>query len=960
MTGSPTACSICGAALSAGEACPACTVVTPVPTDTAERRILTLCFVDLVASTELAERLGLEDYDSTLQGFLRLTESTIGEFRGRIIQDYGDGILACFGLDEGAEDAALAGLGCALALVSRIPQQLKGCNARVGLHAGTVLCRIDAAGDQRPQLTGLDLNIAARIEAEAHPATVLASDQFTAFVKRLADLDITDTRHLRLRGTSTETALHQIGGFRLVQTEASAKRLLERDDLIKRCLDPAQGHLLVAGPPGIGKTSLVQALMARAASDHPVTLLCARSNLTRSPMVPMTEWLRGLLPGEGDLSERLALSGITLSPDLHPALSEILNPLLTALPHPELALQTRRQNRIAAAGAILTDRLRDPKALLLFDDFHWCDVDSREVVSRLLRADPPVAGRILLFSRPNPDVLEFAATHQVDHVTVPALSDAAARRVMQGEVPQTFPHEVEERLIETSGGNPLFLRLLARAEALSPGTGNKSLPPPTIEATIQHLLGELGPLKETVLTASVIGRQFNLSHLRHLMDSSLDLDAQISSLTRLDVIFGEGDGHAFHHVLIRDCAYNMLPLRRRRVLHEAFARILLTHYPAEAATYPEIVADHFLDAEAMDEAIGPCLSAGVKFLGSASFEAATHYLETAVQTLAAHPAPDKTVSDLLIKGQTLLGATKVQRFGFSHPEVARAYEELDDSVTRLNASGLERMYALYGLFANSIIGGKVRGSRALLDRMEQIADPESPDQQILYLVNETAYLMYSGEFEAALRAGRKLQAVYDTDSHGQMFYLLGADPLVSVLSAESYIQTVLGRPDLGQAALEAALAHIDRIGARLQLPWLHIFAAQSFCIADERAAFQYHLETGLALADAQGAVFWTVVGNLWKSMDAVWQGMPAAGEAGLAQLIPTAEAIGLRLGWPIFASAQAEALAARGEWDAADKLSRAALERIDQHGERLWAAQVRASRGRIVNLITSGGAQVQA
>ncbi|HMS94741.1 MAG TPA: hypothetical protein PKA03_05900, partial [Tabrizicola sp.] len=79
--------------------------------DKAERRILTICFVDLVASTEMAERLGLEDYDAALQTFHALSQRVIGDFRGRIIQHYGDGVLACFGIDEGPEDAALTGLG---------------------------------------------------------------------------------------------------------------------------------------------------------------------------------------------------------------------------------------------------------------------------------------------------------------------------------------------------------------------------------------------------------------------------------------------------------------------------------------------------------------------------------------------------------------------------------------------------------------------------------------------------------------------------------------------------------------------------------------------------------------------------------------------------------------------------------------------------------------------------------
>ncbi len=169
--------------------------------DKAERRILTICFVDLVASTEMAERLGLEDYDATLQGFHALTARVFAAFRGRVIQHYGDGVLACFGIDEGPEDAALTGLGCALAMVDTVSKDLPGCVARAGLHAGTFLCRVGAGDDGRPQLSGLDLNIAARVQGEAGPGKVMASDRFAGFVSRLAKLEVSETRSVRFKGT---------------------------------------------------------------------------------------------------------------------------------------------------------------------------------------------------------------------------------------------------------------------------------------------------------------------------------------------------------------------------------------------------------------------------------------------------------------------------------------------------------------------------------------------------------------------------------------------------------------------------------------------------------------------------------------------------------------------------------------------------------------------------------------
>ena len=912
--------------------------------DKAERRILTICFVDLVASTEMAERLGLEDYDATLQGFHALTEKVFSAFRGRVIQHYGDGVLACFGIDEGPEDAALTGLGCALAMVDTVSKELPGCVARAGLHAGTFLCRVGASDDGRPQLSGLDLNIAARVQGEAAPGKVMASDRFAGFVSRLAKLDVAETRTVRFKGTSTDTTVHEINGFKVVRPDHGTSRLLERETLAWECLNGDVHRFLLVGPAGIGKSALAQALMSQAGIGRATVPLSARSNLTRSPLLPVTEWLRGLLPGQGSLADQLAACGITLAPALHDGLAEILDPARVAIPHPEFSLQLRRQNRIEAAVALLTDRLADPLSLLFFDDFHWCDSDTREVIGRLMKAGPEVAGRVIVLSRPTPEVMDHARVEGFETVQVPPLSAEASRQVMQDEIQESFSAAVEDRLVDVAGGNPLFLRALARAEKLSPSVEGQSLPPPTIEATIQHLLEELRTLKETVLTAAVIGRNFRLEHLKHLIDDDVDLAAQGAELIKLGILEAEPQGFGFHHILLRDCAYNMLPARRRRQLHGRFAGVLQDHYPDEAAAYPELVADHYLQAEAMGEAVAPCMAAGIKFLGSATFDAASTYLEQALSVLSAVPDPDKPTSDALIQAQTLLGATKVQRFGFSHPEVAKAYDELDASVTRLNAGSRARMYALYGIFAKTTIGGRMHESADLLATMQRVANPDSSEEQILYLTNKTAHLMYSGALDAALQAGAELKAIYDPAQHGQLFYLLGADPLVSVLSAECHINILLGRKDQGMAALKDALDQIDRVGARLQLPWVHVFAAQAFCLTGDRAAFDHHLETGLGYAAAQGHAFWTVIGQLWKSMDAVWQGHAAAGEAGLSQLMPVADAIGLQLGWPVYASAQAQALAARGEVDAARNLAQAAVDRMEAQGERIWEGRVIQTR----------------
>ena len=98
--------------------CPKCgRVLGPVssPKSHTEKRILTLLFADLVGSTALAEASGLEGYDAVVQTFHKSALDIVTAYGGVIVQSYGDGIFATFGLHKDGEDAALAALAAGLA-----------------------------------------------------------------------------------------------------------------------------------------------------------------------------------------------------------------------------------------------------------------------------------------------------------------------------------------------------------------------------------------------------------------------------------------------------------------------------------------------------------------------------------------------------------------------------------------------------------------------------------------------------------------------------------------------------------------------------------------------------------------------------------------------------------------------------------------------------------------------------
>ena len=119
-----------------------------------------------------------------LEAYHRISAEAIAAHGGRMLLLYGDGALACFGLSQDAENAALAAVTAMLEIVRAVPRALDGVEVRVGVHSGTVLYRPQTEGSLAAQITGLDVNIAARVQGLAPPGGVVATATTMGFLAR--------------------------------------------------------------------------------------------------------------------------------------------------------------------------------------------------------------------------------------------------------------------------------------------------------------------------------------------------------------------------------------------------------------------------------------------------------------------------------------------------------------------------------------------------------------------------------------------------------------------------------------------------------------------------------------------------------------------------------------------------------------------------------------------------------
>jgi len=298
--------------------------------EASHRRFLTIEFIDLVGSTDLAESLDPEDLGPLLRRYHRLALSVMERFGGFVAQVFGDGILVYFGYPTAHEHEAERAVRAALALLQQLRtldtnvhgKTLPRFEARIGIHSGLVVIAQAlqvSAGVSRHDVVGEAINLAARLQAEAAPGGIAISQETMELVEGLfafRSLGIKSVKGLlrkvevyevlrALPGTKrTEFRLRR-GATRMVGRESAIERILSCWSAVKdgsRCQTIA-----VVGDAGVGKTRLMLELSGRPESVD-ATLLQAQCHeiFASTPMYPLGAflWARAGLLADDEESVR--------------------------------------------------------------------------------------------------------------------------------------------------------------------------------------------------------------------------------------------------------------------------------------------------------------------------------------------------------------------------------------------------------------------------------------------------------------------------------------------------------------------------------------------------------------------------------------------------------------------------------------------------------------------------------
>ena len=912
---------------------------TPQPENPADIRTLTIAFLDIVGSTRHASEQDLEEYDAFLEQAFDLIQATVSAYGGQMLERWGDGALAVFGMVQDAEDAAAAAIKACLTICNHAPDQC-GADIRAGLHSGAVVCRTGETPALPKRITGLDVTIAARLQEQALPGSVLISADTRDFTNRVALLTGTPAMPFTPKGMSDPmtplivTALDMTAGV-----GGEFQTCLGREAVLKSVAKSNQAVLFFTGPAGIGKTTFLNAAV-KTLRLRRVLQLNARANLCRTSLFPCRELLLSLfgthIPLDNDtLAVGLSQSGLRLRNQDMPILKHILRLEGSGKITQHFAAPVLRARRIAVTADLIGQLMRSQPLAVIFDDIDLADQDSVAVFQNLVAERNMGQSRLFLSSRTRDVAVQLGLLPE-QVIPLDNLDQVATQQVIQ-RVRRDLKPAAVEKITQMSEGNPLFAEMLALSAAAQSEDPDPKLPT-SLGATMEARLRSFGKAAQLIRAAAVLGRQFPAAHLGAFV-STEQIQSHMPNLIANRVFHETSEGYAFDHLMLRDTAYKMIPKSQVKHLHAIAARDIPGLDPDYAETFPEIFAEHAIRSEQAELIIPRCMTAGIAQLSGAHFDQALHFL-SAGHTATAVPDLATGLRELSIPITALLASAEVQTLGFAHPDVKQRYSDLSALVKQSGANSWQEMSALYGLFAHRMISGRVRACGALLDEMDRVAHPEKDDQQLLRSVNHAAYALYRRDLPKCARYINDVTELYKTAQHGRIFLEIGADPFISVQTARTYLLAIQGDHDAALSVAEQAECHAKSIGAHLQIPWIRIFAGQCLFLNGAPDTASDLLERGVCLAEKQGGVFWILTGKMWKQIRALERDPDYDTIADLSKTIDQLTGIGAKLSLPYAQSRIACAYRKNGQLDDAGKWALSAMHGITRTGERLWAPYI--------------------
>ena len=760
--------------------------------------------------------------------------------------------------------------------------------------------------------------------------------------------------------------------FEAVRTARLAD-LIGRDNEIKFLLErqrrawQGEGQIvLISGEPGIGKSRLAAAFAERIAGEPHVRLRhqCSPYH-TNSALHPFIAQLERAAGFKADDTSEQRLDKLEAVLAMGAPRVRTVAPLFAALlsiPFGErylpLTLSPAQQRRQTLAALLdqFEDLATQQPILLLFEDLHWADASSLELLNLTLERVRHLPVLALFTFRPEFEP-PWIGLPNVGTLSLGRLDRNGIESIVaQVTGGRALPAEVMKLIVAKTDGNPLFVEELTKTvlEAgilVEDAEGYRldgPLPalavPETLQDSLMARLDRLAQVREIAQIGAAIGRDFSYSLLRAVVArDEIALKHALAQLEQAELVFRRGEPpevlYSFKHALVRDAAYESLLKSRRQQLHGQIARTLEQGFAHVVASQPEIAAHHFTEAGLVEPAIDYWLKAGQHAARSANAEA-LHHLARGLELLPNIDDPTlRNKSELLL--QTSLGNYLWAIKGWSIDSVKHAYTR---ALQLCRESGFDEhtVPAVFGLFTWNFRRAALNEAQGLAEHLVNIA--ENTDDSVYKVLAHEALgftLFARGKFAAA-RAALERSINLCEDSKASTYLDLSAqDPRVHVRSYDGMVLWFLGYPD--QASQICAEAR--RYAQTSQHPFSEATARtinlRVHQFRGEAAVVEHQANEAIALCEQHEFVHYLAMARILRGWARTQQGEFEKGVAEMQAGLEKERATGALIYESYTLGLLADACIKNGCYGQALEFLNDAQARIDdENSERFYAAEI--------------------
>lgn len=868
-----------GSLRAGGEAKDGAKAAAPRTTVLAERRQLTVMFCDMVDSTSLSEQFDPEDVREIIAGFRETCVRVVRCYEGFAARYVGDGILVYFGYPNAHEDDAERAVRAGLEIVRTLsmareeepvdkPSHTPA--VRIGIATGLAVVGdlIGQSTEERDSAVGETLNLAARLQGLAPSNGVVIAQSTQSLLK--GKFDYQDLGLHALKGISEKVQAWRVVRPSRVETRFAAMgprltRLVNRDEeltlLMGRWLQASEGKgqvVLLSGDPGIGKSRIVQEIRERIAGElHGHVSFQCSPYYASSPFHPFVEQLKFALGLDYDSAGAPSLSGLEAAVTAAKGDADRVAPLFAALlsiptanRYAPLSLSPQQQKDAMVTALVnhLVGLASDRPLLVGFEDVHWIDPSSLEVLDLLIERVKDSRILIVITCRPEFQP-SWTSDNHIAMVTLSRLNRELRTTLVERVAGRTeLPREVIEEIIVKTDGVPLFLEELTKAVIESnlltekqgryvfAGPWRQLAIPATLTDSLMARIDRTGPFKKIAQVGATIGREFSYKILSAVADAEPDhIEAALSHLEEAGLIVCRGyppeATYTFKHVMIQNAAHASLLHSDRRKLHARIAQVLATQYSDKTEREPELLAYHLTESGQSESASGFWLKAGRQAAQTGANLEAIGHLRRGLGVVQGNPhmrgCDEKELELRLALGTALIAAK-----GYAVQEVEENFARALELGKRLDDDA-KVFAAMRGLWVCHFIRADMKRAHDLSVELLKFARRERAGRSRQAEHHKKEYLieahratamtmLYRGRFTVSHHHLQRCINLYGSDLYDDLRERHGIDSGVVSLSYLGYLLWFLGHPDMARKYSEQAIS----IAGTLRHPFTLAFACE--------------------------------------------------------------------------------------------------------------------------------------